>query len=293
MLKAMNLVTRRDAGDEALGGRSPPGRNLFLVPWRERALFGTWESDRACDPADTTIDEARRCAVHRRAQPGVSCARSDARGRHARCTAASCRRSSAAIAWRSQGHEQVRDHAAEGVEGLVSVAGAKYTTARAVAERVTDRLWRSCSSRRSPCRTASTPLPGGSIRDVGLAIADARREHDQGLPTDTIPHLIAAYGSRYRDVMELAAERPEWRTRIAQDSPVIGAELVQAVRNEMAMTLADAVIRRTPLGALGYPGDDAVERAAAIVGGELGWSDERRREEIAQVKRFYEGVALG
>src|SRR5262245_19472195 len=29
MLKAMNLVTRRDAGDEALGGRSTIGRNLF------------------------------------------------------------------------------------------------------------------------------------------------------------------------------------------------------------------------------------------------------------------------
>src|SRR6185312_8114246 len=48
MLKAMNLVTRRDAGDEALGGRSAAGRYLFLVPWRERALFGTWESATAC-----------------------------------------------------------------------------------------------------------------------------------------------------------------------------------------------------------------------------------------------------
>jgi len=55
----------------------------------------------------------------------------------------------------------------------------------------------------------------------------------------------------------------------------------------MAPTLADAVIRRTPLGALGYPGDDALARAAAIVGTELGWTEERRREEIAVVKRFY------
>src|SRR5262249_38245149 len=53
MLKAMNLVTRRDAGDEALGGRAPSGRNLFMVPWRDRAIFGTWESDRPCDPGET------------------------------------------------------------------------------------------------------------------------------------------------------------------------------------------------------------------------------------------------
>jgi len=41
------------------------------------------------------------------------------------------------------------------------------------------------------------------------------------------------------------------------------------------------------LGALGYPGDDALARAAAIVGTELGWSDARRREEIASVRSFY------
>src|SRR5207237_1790335 len=138
-----------------------------------------------------------------------------------------------------------------------------------------------------PCRTATTPLPGGSVRDIGLAIADARREYDEGLPTDTIPHLIAAYGSRYRDVMGIAADRPEWRTRIAWDSPVIGAELILAARKEMAPTLADIVIRRTPLGALGHPGDAALARAVAIVGAERQWADERRREEIAAVERFY------
>ena len=167
------------------------------------------------------------------------------------------------------------------------MAGTKFTTARGVAERVTDTLLSKLQRPAVACRTASTPLPGGSIRDVGLAIADARREHDEGLPTDTIPHLIAAYGSRYRDVMDLAAERPDWRTRVAAGSPVIGAELVLAARREMAPTLADMVIRRTPLGALGYPGDDALARAAAIVGAELKWSEARREEEIASVRSFY------
>jgi glycerol-3-phosphate dehydrogenase len=60
----------------------------------------------------------------------------------------------------------------------------------------------------------------------------------------------------------------------------------------MAMTLADAVLRRTPLGALGDPGETALETAAGIVGGELGWSAERRRDEIAAVKRFYETTVL-
>ena len=99
--------------------------------------------------------------------------------------------------------------------------------------------------------------------------------------------MIAAYGSRYRDVLDLTDGHPEWRTRIADDSPVIGAELAWAVRKEMAVTLCDAVVRRTPLGALGYPGDVAAERAARIVGGELRWSDARLREEMDALRKFY------
>ena len=286
MLKAMNLVTRRDAGDEALGGRTASGRNLFLVPWRERALFGTWESGSTCDPDDTTAPErdvAAFIAELNQAFPALDLTMADVTLVHRGVVPAAVRGGVVAL----EGHEQIRDHAAQGFEGLLTVAGTKFTTARGVAQRVTDAAFSKLGQKSPPCRTAAVPLPGGSLRDIGLAIADARREFDEGLPTDTIPHLIAAYGSRYRDVMEIAGNRREWRTRLAPDSPVIGAELVLAARKEMAPTLADIVIRRTPLGALGHPGEAGLTRAAAIVAGELGWSEDRRQQEIADVSAFY------
>jgi glycerol-3-phosphate dehydrogenase len=293
MLKALNLVTRRDAGEEALGGRSTTGRNFFLVPWRDRAIFGTWESDRTVRPEDTdTADDSRDVAAFiaelNQAFPALDLTPADITLVHRGVVPAVAHGSRTSL----QGHDQILDHAREGISGLLTVSGAKYTTARAVAERVTTQLLTKLQRSAAPCRTASTALPGGSLRDVGLAIADARREHDEGLPTDTIPHLIAAYGSRYRDVLDVAAKRPEWRTRIASDSPVIGAQLVHAVRSEMAVTLADGVIRRTPLGALGHPGEPALERAAAIVAAELRWPDERRRAEIAAVNNLFASVSV-
>ena len=286
MLKAMNLVTRRDAGNEALGGPSPSGRNLFLVPWRDRALFGTWESERTCDPDDTSVSErdvAAFIAELNQAFPALDLSLADITLVHLGVVPAAVLGDRVGL----EGHEQIRDHATQGVEGLLSVAGTKFTTARRVAEGVTDTIFSKLKKKSVPCRTSTTPLPGGSLRDIGLAIADARREFDEGLPTDTIPHLIAAYGSRYRDVMEIAATCADWRTRLAGDSPVIGAELVLAARKEMAPTLADIVIRRTPLGALGHPGSAALARAAEIVAGEHGWSDQRRQQEIEAVDRFY------
>lgn len=289
LLKAMNLVTRRDAGPEALLGRSESGRHLVMVPWRGRALFGTWESPRPCAPDDAAVrgDEvAAFIAELNEVFPSLDLTAGDVTLVH-RGLVPAVVRADGGVAL--EPHEQVRDHRAQGVDRLFTVAGAKYTTARAVAERIVD-LALVCLER-SPVasRTAITPL-GGGVPDVDALLADARREFDRDLPSDALPHLVASYGSRYRDVLALAATRPELSTKVADDSPVIAAELVWAARAEMVVTLADAVIRRTPLGALGYPGNAAVDRAADLVGGELGWSAERRRVEAESVRAFYGSV---
>ena len=139
MLKALNLVTRREAGDAALGGRSQSGRHLFLVPWRRRALFGTWESERPCDAgaAVTPGEIAAFIGDLNYAFPSLNLTLGDIALVHHGVVPATVGRDGRASL---EGGEQVRDHAADGFEGLLSVAGTKYTTARAVAERVTDPL---------------------------------------------------------------------------------------------------------------------------------------------------------
>src|SRR5260221_2657645 len=133
MLKAMNLVTRRDAGDEALGGRSAARRYLFLVPWRERAIFGTSGSDRPCEAGDTTVaerDVASFIVELNQAFPALDLTLADVTLVHRGIVPATVRGGKTSL----EGHEQIRDHATApgGIEGLLTVAGAKFTTARAV-----------------------------------------------------------------------------------------------------------------------------------------------------------------
>jgi glycerol-3-phosphate dehydrogenase len=290
MLKAMNLVTRREAGENALGGRSRSGRYLFLVPWRGRALFGTWESERPCDGRATVTpgEIAAFIADLNYAFPSLDLTLADVALVHRGVVPARVGPHGRASL---DGSEQVRDHAADGLDGLISVVGTKYTTARAVAERVTDLVLAKLPHVPVPCRTATTPLPGG--RDVALSVSEVRRDQEAGVPIDTISHLVAAYGSRNRDVLDIATDRPDWRSPLADDSPVIGAQLAWAVRQEMAVTLCDAALRRTPLGAVGFPGQTAAARAAEIVGAELGWSADRKRKEIEAFERFYAPIRSG
>jgi glycerol-3-phosphate dehydrogenase len=291
----MNLITQRDAGEAALGGRTAAGRSLFLVPWRGRALFGTWQAAALCRSDETGIVEADVVAFIRElneAFPSLDLRLNDVTMIHRGIVPAVTSNGGISL----EGHEHVYDHASHAsdgagrLEGLMSVVGTKYTTARGVAERVTDRLFTKLQRQPVACRTATTALPGGDIKDIGATIADARRGCDVVLPSDTIPHLVAAYGSGYKEILALCKGQPDLIGRVAEGSPVIGAELVWAVRHEMAMTLADAVVRRTPLGALGYPGDMAVDRAADLVGGALGWSHDRRRSEVAALRRFYSAI---
>jgi glycerol-3-phosphate dehydrogenase len=234
LLKAMNLVTRREAGPVAIGGRGASGRNLFLVPWRNRAIFGTWESRRLADASREVgnngvnadeADVAGFIAEINQAFPAIALTLSDVTLVH-RGLVPAATSSSGTVSL--EGHERVVDRH----NGLITVAGTKYTTSRAVAQRVTDLVFQKLGRAPAPCQTAVIPLP-------------------------------------YKPVVELA----------------------DSVRDEMVVTLADAVVRRTPLGALGLPGDAELARAAAIVGSELGWSPERTQQEIADVRRFYEPLS--
>ena len=60
-----------------------------------------------------------------------------------------------------------------------------------------------------------------------------------------------------------------------------------AVREEMALTLADAVLRRLDLGTAGEPSAADVERVAHVMAEDLGWDAARRAAEVEALAAFY------
>ncbi len=170
---------------------------------------------------------------------------------------------------------EIRDHARDGIEGAISVIGVKYTTARGVAERAVDLVCRKVRSTSAASRTATTPLidSSGAKRDPADS-PDAER-------------LRQRFGDRASDLLAAVREDPSLGERVSPEVPTIGAEIVEAVEHEMALTLEDVVVRRTGLGAAGHPGAVVVERCARIMQQRLGWSEERVRDEIEAIDGFY------
>lgn len=152
LLRGVNLVFEGARTGGAAVGALHGGRFLFLVPWRGRTMAGTAYADPRMSAEEMTrcfvsdlreafpwagLGEAATVLVHDGRVPG------DERA-----------------LW---SHSLMVDHAAEGAAGLVSALGAKYTTARAVAERTVDAVFRRLGRHSPRCRTAETLLPGARL----------------------------------------------------------------------------------------------------------------------------------
>jgi len=226
LLRAWNLVlARRPDVPFAVGARAG-GRFLFLVPWRDRTIVGT-----AYAPAEERVEgavpafrdqavrafpwarleEAPIVLVHEGLVPG----RGGASGLSRR--------------------PRLHDHEAEdGVAGLVTVQGVKYTTARGVAEKAVELVFRRLGRASPPCRTAETVLPRARALEGALE-----------------------------------------------------ARVLEAVREEMAVTLADAVLRRLDLGTAGPPPESDLLTVTRTMAVALGWDAARSSSERAALAKRY------
>ena len=170
------------------------------------------------------------------------------------------------------------DHGADdGLDGLFSAIGGKWTTSRDLAQGVVDTIVEKLGVKTAGCETDEEPTAGGDIGRWSDFLRSQRAAHGD-LPT--IEHLAHMYGTRLGDMLSAADNRPELRRPLGSGGD-IGAQVLFAVREEMAMTLADAVMRRTCIGQLGAPARDVLETAAQIMAAELGWDAARRQSEIA------------
>ena len=215
--RAMNVVTRKVVNSHACGGMAG-GRYLFLVPWRDVSMLGT-SHDAYDGPADelkvTRWDLEAFLKDAREAFP------------HAGLTAADVRLVHRGLLpmVSGEGHDvrllkesQVVDHGQHGLPGLVSVFGVRYTTARHTAEQAVDAAFRSMGhASPPPCRTAETPLLGGSMNHVDNFLKAVLLRDVEGVPTETLRRIATTYGTGYDRVLQMARDVPALALPLGRD----------------------------------------------------------------------------
>ena len=171
---------------------------------------------------------------------------------------------------------------------MISVSGGKLTTYRSMAAEIVTAVERSLGRTPSPSTTALVPLPGGDLRSIDEARRAAELEVGDAI---IAKRLVEAHGARWREVSALTSAEPALARRIARDLPYLLAEVVYAVEREMAVTLADVLVRRLRIAyEAGDHGRSAARVATAVLAGRLGWDNARSRVEIARYEADVERI---
>jgi glycerol-3-phosphate dehydrogenase len=131
--------------------------------------------------------------------------------------------------------------------------------------------------------THRVPLPGGDFASLDAELAAARAAIGSAPLAE---HLVHAYGSGWREIKAAADKNPALAASVASDLPYIAAELQYAVEREMAVTLADLLVRRLHVAfETRDHGVRAAPSAARVVAPLLDWSEEQIEAELVRYGR--------
>ncbi|MBI1337187.1 MAG: FAD-dependent oxidoreductase [Phycisphaera sp.] len=249
--------------------RTSDGRVLFAIPWHDHTLVGT---------TDTPIDNV---SLEPRPMEEEIAFILDTAGQYLEkkptrhdvlsvfvgirpLVKAGDGQSTAALS---------RDHTIHiSSSGLLTIVGGKWTTYRRMAGDAVDHAQTLGRLDEKPCVTRSLRVHGYDEHAV--------RESD-----------LSVYGSESAEIDHLARTQPGMNERLHPALPTVAAQVVWAVRHEMARTVEDVLARRTR--ALFLNARAAIEmapRVAGILADELGrdedWADQQERT-FATLARGY------
>ena len=265
------------------------GRPFFIIPWYGQYLIGTTDIRYAGDldkvraskeEVDYLLDETNRVF------PGARLGLDDIHYAYAGIRP---------LPYQEKGPESAitRRHIikknSDIAAGLLSIVGGKLTTYRNLAEQTVDSLGEVLGTRLPPCRTRETELPGA----WGIERARDALEALDLLSAEGLERMLAVYGGRASGVAELCASETHLARTIDKDRTVLAAEVVFAIRTELAQTLEDIVFRRLMCGFNADQGRTLCEDVAALAAAEAGWSPKTVAQQLRQLGEYAASLRVG
>jgi len=300
---AMNLVVNRNIMGKYAGGISGPYKHifedgsvykdfrmLFFASWRGKTIIGTNHR-----PYNGTQDEYKVTereiqdflADVNIAHPGANIKREEVTywyGGFLPMTGTNPKTGEVQLVR----HYKFLDHSVKDkIDGLISVVGVKYTTARDVAKKTIDLVARKLNKDTPKSKTDITRLYGGEIDQFEEFMNNNINVKPYDLDESVMRHLSYNYGSALGDILQYGEQDKNWVQKLTGAEEVLRAEVLHGVKDEMAQKLSDIILRRTDLGSAGNPGEPTLKEVAQIMGKELGWNEAKIKQEIEDVKQIY------
>jgi len=255
--------------------KTDDGRVLFALPWRGRLLVGTTETE--VQPGDelyVTKEDVKFILgeLNKYLAKSVTADQIVAGFAGARPLVSSNSFESTKKIARDEVIE------IEPTSGLISIMGGKWTTHRAMAEDTIDVVEKSLGRVSGVCPTRHHVLYGseGWSVDYWQELVNTYK-----VTPDVAHRLSVTFGTAAKNILDLVNEDKSLGQHIIPEHPMIRAEVVYAVREELAVTIEDVLARRLGVQFYTWRGArDAAATVGTILGAELGWTDDQTQSSV-------------
>lgn len=297
LTRGTHLILPQVSASHALFAAIPhDGRIFLMIPWLGYSLLGTTDTDFEGDPGSVRPEpsdtEYLLNALNRVLKHPIKA--DQVAGSFAGLRALVVEPGERP----SANTREHRFHRDPWAGNLISICGGKLTTARALGEKLLDEIAADVGPvsgtavHRHPSRDAA--LPGGRTGPFETFVQSSaeRAVTEFDLPKTVAERIVRTYGSRWPQVLGLILEDKVLAEPLPGSPTLLAAEVEFAIRDEMAVTMEDFLVRRSGLNWAACTPDcaAAAPAVAQIFARRLGWNDERRG---AELKSFSELTASG
>jgi glycerol-3-phosphate dehydrogenase len=299
MSKGVHIVVPRSAVNADTGMILRTDKSvLFFIPWGERWIVGTTDTDFTGDRAEPAATEedvdyllaaANRVLVRPLLRADVIAVYAGLRPLVEAVGEVNGSKGTKGTKGAKPTTKVSREHVVDvPVPGLASIAGGKFTTYRLMARDVVDAAVADFDREVPSSVTEQLPLLGADGL-VGVRAGAGRLAEDRRVSRAAVEHLIDRYGTLAGEVLDLIRADPGLAQPLADGYPYLRAEVVYAVTHEDALHVEDVLMRRMRLFIESADsGTGVAAEVALIMGRLLGWS---RRRRAAETRRYLEAVA--
>ena len=284
--EGIHIITKKIAGHHVVSLQKDDGGHMMIMPWREHSLIGTTDKEFLGDPDDyrVSMESIDEIIENVNTYFGRKISREDII--HAYGGLRPLVDDQTKGSYETSRKYEVYDNAADGIGGMITVEGGKYTTSRSLAREVLKMISAKLDRRLADSVSDNLYLSGCEIRDMKQFMIRQHLNY-KDFSRNTVEYVSRNYGTESQVVFRLARSNPRFAEVVTHDGEIL-AEVVYAIQYESVKTLSDIMLRRTGIGTLGNPGKAVIDKVAALAAGMMGWSDKRKEEEIASFIKVYE-----
>jgi len=282
--EGIHIITKPMVNTYAVGLMPRKGRHFFLIPWRGYSLIGTTDKEYIGNPDEYKVTKQSIQEL----LDDVNSAFGDGNltFKDIKFAYGGLRplvEDQVEGTYQSSRRYEIYDNAQEGVNGLITVEGGKYTTSRNLAVNVMKLVEKKLQRKLLPSVTHTRYLAGCQIKDL-KAFFNTVYSSYPSFKKNTLEVCAKYYGSEVDALMRIAQSNKKYREIVTHDGEIL-AEVTYAIRHEMARTLSDIVFRRTGICTAGNPGNDVLTLVAETAAKELKWDQKELNRQLKSVQQ--------